>query len=128
MASKTSTLLAQWLGQPGGLPKVVSSSPNPSNFLFDAHKDLYLYIQCMYIVCTLYKLVCTWYRHVHHFECLHMVHLGASWLTSVCTLSVNYLYSIICMYMFVDCMYIEHTCLYMVQTCFTGQGQLKTML
>ena len=84
----TSMLLAQWLGQPGGLHKVVSSNPNPSNFFFYAHKDLYLYIQCMYIVCTLYILVCTWYRHVHHFECLCMVHLGSSWLTSVCTQSV----------------------------------------
>ena len=65
----TSMLLAQWLGQPGGLHKVVSSNPDPSNFFFYAHKDLYLYIQCMYIVCTLYKLVCTWYKHVHHFEC-----------------------------------------------------------
>ena len=69
MANMTSTLLAQWLGQPGGLHEVVSSSPDPSTFFFYAHKDLYLYIQCMYIVCTLDKLVCTWYRHVHHFEC-----------------------------------------------------------
>ena len=48
----------------------------PQQLFFDAHKDVYLYIQCMYIVCKLYKLVCTWYRHVHHFECsLHCLQI-----------------------------------------------------
>ncbi len=109
MACKTMTLLAQWLGQHGCLQKVVSLNLNPRNFLFDAHKDLFLYIQCMYIVCTLYILVCTWYRHVHHFECLwsDSVH-GSPWFILV------------------------HPCLYTVSThlntvC-TRQYQLQTML
>ena len=49
---------AAWLSAQGSEFK-----SNPSNVLFYAHKDLYLYIQCMYNVCTMYVQVLNKYVH-----------------------------------------------------------------
>ena len=92
MANKTLTLLAQWLGQPGGLPRVVSSNPNSSNFFFDAHKDLYLYLQCMYNVCTMYVQVLNKYVHWHGWEYNVYVYIPYNLYIRVCTLYVHCTY------------------------------------
>ena len=114
MANKTSTLLAQWLGRPGGLPRVVSSSPNPSNFFFMHIKTC----TCTFNVCTLYVHctnlsvhgtdmfiilnLCTWFT---------LVHLGSPvsvhCLYTVCKFSVlNNLYIHVCK-LYVHCTYLS---------------------
>ncbi len=61
-------------------------------FVFYVHKDLNLYIQCLYLVCTMhepYMHVCTWFIIVN--PCMYMVHtcLYTVHLSSSCWMSVH---------------------------------------
>jgi hypothetical protein len=61
------TLLAQWLRLLCSVHKLASSNPDTQlfAFVFYVHKDLNLYIQCMYLVRTLYEQCLNKYVHEH---------------------------------------------------------------
>ncbi len=50
---------------------------------------------CLYVVCTQYIHVCTWFISVHPVECLYMVHLSSSWFIFLCW---NHFLEVCCLY------------------------------